>query len=68
MPADSSIREQSYSRCDRLQRGALSLDMYPLSFTLLLPGKEDAYRTLLGSVLTIFSVILILAYGGYQMI
>ena len=67
MLRDKVYREESFTRCDKLQQRMLSLDLYRLPFRLLLPDNQDQYRTFLGSILSIFTVVIILTYTGYKM-
>ena len=66
MLKDRVYREESYTRCDKLQQSMLGLDFYHRPVRVLLPGNKDFYRTLLGSVLSIFTAVVILTYTGYK--
>ena len=58
----------NWTLCDSLQEKALFIDLYRRPFLFLLPDKVPSYRTLLGSVLTVFTVLLISGYAFYKFI
>ena len=55
-----------YSPWDRIQKSFLKFDLYRKPVQLLLPDRADAYRSLCGSVLSLVTFILMLAYGIYK--
>ena len=62
-----SIRhQQNLSTFDRCQKSTLRFDLYKQPFRLLLPDEKDTYRTFVGAMLTIFSIILVLVYAGFK--
>ena len=62
-----SIRhQQQLSASDRCQKRTLAFDLYKQPFRLLLPDEVDMYRTFVGALLTIFSVLFVLIYAGFK--
>ena len=59
-------RYQSVSRCDGVQKKALNLDIYRTPFLFKLPDNKERYRTFLGAILSVLTIIAVLAYGGYK--
>ena len=59
---DRTIVMENLSRSERCQRSFLNLDMYRREFSLLLPDRQQHYRTFLGSLLTILTISIILPY------
>ena len=51
------------NKCDTIQQHALIFDFYGTPFLFTLPDQAQTYRTLLGSVLSIFTMLLVLIYG-----
>ena len=45
----------------------LYADLYKQPFKFLFPDEKDTYRTLMGSFMTIFSVILVLVYAHFKL-
>ena len=41
-------------------------DLYEKPFNFLMPDHRDRYRTILGSFLSIITLVLLLGYGGYK--
>ena len=64
----NSYRVQEISRCDRCQKSSLVFDMYRKPFRLLLPDEKPQYRTLVGAVLTIFTLIITLSYTSWKLL
>lgn len=46
----------------------LSLDLYKVPFMFMMPDGKPMYRTLLGSVLSIITVVVLLSYAVYKSI
>ena len=44
----------------------LGLDIYRMPFRLLLPDENGMYRTFLGSVLSILTLVMIITFGGFK--
>ena len=42
------------------------LDRYRTPFRLLMPGNTDQYRTVLGTIFTILTLLLVMSYGSYK--
>ena len=68
MLRDKLYHEQGYTCCDRAQQSALKLDLYRMPFRLLMPDNQEQYRTFLGSMFSLMTIFVILAYGSYKMI
>lgn len=62
------IQQANFSACDTLQQKFLFLDLYRRPFMFLLPDKMPMYRSLLGSVLSILTVVAIISYATYKLI
>ena len=52
--------------CDRYQSKFLQYDLYRRPFNFLLPDHQSQYRSLLGSVLSLLTLILLLIYMNYM--
>ena len=59
MPSVNTERKRSSS-------SILALDLYRQPFHLQLPDGQNEYRTRLGAVLSILTIVLLLAYGIYK--
>ena len=59
---DRTIVMENLSRSERCQRSFLNIDMYRKEFSLLLPDRQQHYRTFLGSLLTLLTMSIILPY------
>mmetsp|Transcript_25997 Transcript_25997/g.32418 ORF Transcript_25997/g.32418 Transcript_25997/m.32418 type:complete len:102 (+) Transcript_25997:83-388(+) len=46
----------------------LRLDLYKQPFRLLLPDGKNEYRTFVGSVLSLLTVCIVLAYGSFKVL
>ena len=44
----------------------LGLDIYRMPFRLLLPDDNGMYRTFLGTVLSVLTLIMVITYGGFK--
>lgn len=44
----------------------LGLDIYRMPFRLLLPDENGMYRTFLGTVLSILTLVMIITFGGFK--
>ena len=44
----------------------LNLDIYRQPFRLLLPDKNGMYRTLLGSILSVITLVLMITYASFK--
>ena len=63
----SKIRVQRMdSRSDRCQQAMLRLDLYRQPFRLRLPDGFNEYRTFTGSILSIFTICVVLAYASFK--
>ena len=56
------------STCDKVFQKSLVLDLHRREFHFLLPDDEEKYRTFLGVILSLFTVLLLIGYGTYKMI
>ena len=54
---------QNLSRKESCQKFVIKFDLYKQPFRLLLPDQKDEYRTFCGSLLTIFTLLVTLAYA-----
>ena len=52
--------------CLSCQQRFLSLDIYRLPFRLLLPDENGMYRTFLGSMLSLLTIVTVIIYGAYK--
>ena len=59
------VREQS--RCDSCQQKTLKIDLYRQPFRLRLPDNSDYYKTMLGSILSIITIVSLLTYTAVQL-
>ena len=55
------------SPIERCQKATLKFDLYKQPFRLLLPDEKDEYRTFVGAMLTIVTVITVVVYGGLKL-
>ena len=55
-------------KCDYVQGKALHLDLYKRPFTFNLPDGASMYRTFIGSVLSIATIILITCYAYLKLV
>ena len=54
-------------RCDKCQKSTLSFDIYRQPFRLLLPDDMGMYRTFLGTILSLMTLVLPIVYAGFKM-
>ena len=59
---------ESLGACDSMQKKALFIDLYRRPFLFMMPDKVPSYRTLLGSMLSIFTLVLILSYATFKFV
>ena len=59
----SEMRIRSKRGC---KQHALKLDIYKESFKLQLPDQVDKYRTMCGAILSVITILLLLAYAIYK--
>ena len=52
--------------CIAAKRFALNLDIYKQPFTFFMPDEKPMYRTLLGTFLSIFTIVIVLFTGIYK--
>lgn len=45
----------------------LNFDLYREPFNLVLPDGKTQYRTLLGSILSIITIVVVMSYGSIKM-
>ena len=57
---------QSKSSCSRVKDKALIVDMYGNSFSFMLPGGQKKYKSLVGSILTVLTVLGVILYTVYK--
>ena len=55
------------SKCDQAQSKLLVFDLYRVPFNFLLPDHQSSYRTLLGAVLTLITLVTMAAFANYQL-
>ena len=58
--------ERKQGRCTSFYEKALYIDIYPRAFNFYLPGNQPRYRSLLGSVLSIATILAMLSYSTYK--
>ena len=58
--------DQTLTRSQSCQRGTLRFDLYKQPFRMLLPDQKDEYRTFIGAVLTISSIITVLVFATFK--
>ena len=56
------------SKYERCQKSTLVLDIYRKPFRLTLPDDQSRYRSLLGAVLTIITLIMTLSYASWKLL
>ena len=59
-------RSETSTRCDALYQKTLWFDMYQTPFQLLLPDHNENYRTFVGSILSLLTMTILLAYMIYK--
>ena len=59
-------KEEKLTGCDRCSQKALFVDVYRQPFRLLLPDGHDTYRTFIGALLSLFTIVIILTTGVYK--
>ena len=52
--------------CLSCQERFLLLDIYRQPFRLLLPDESGMYRTFMGSMLSLLTIVTVIIYGGYK--
>ena len=60
-------KKRDYSACDLCQKRTLTLDMYRRPFHLFLPDDQPLYRSFLGSMLSVLTIMLLISYGGWKL-
>ena len=63
-----SLFEARMSFCDRVQQHALIFDFYRRPFNFILPDNSSTYRSLLGSMLSIITIISLLTYATVKLV
>ena len=64
-----SLRKRhDFSACDQCQRRTLSIDMYRRPFHLFLPDDQSRYRSFLGVILSIVTILLLSSYAAWKII
>ena len=63
----NSYYSQKLTGYERYQRGMLMSDMYRQDFRFVLPDRQFQYRSLVGSCLSIFTVITIISYCSFKL-
>mmetsp|Transcript_3956 Transcript_3956/g.4738 ORF Transcript_3956/g.4738 Transcript_3956/m.4738 type:complete len:225 (-) Transcript_3956:1540-2214(-) len=61
-----SYSKQKLGGCEKCQQKILWLDLYKQPFRLLLPDGSDQYKSFLGSLLSILTVMTLLSYATYK--
>mmetsp|Transcript_24759 Transcript_24759/g.30942 ORF Transcript_24759/g.30942 Transcript_24759/m.30942 type:complete len:199 (-) Transcript_24759:1123-1719(-) len=64
----STYRPQKLSNYDKCQQKALIFDLYRKPFRLFLPDEQTMYRSLLGVILSVLTVVLMLFYAGWKLL
>ena len=54
---------QKLTGCDSCQKRSLMFDIYRRPFLLYLPDNETQYRSFAGSMLSVFTILLVLSYA-----
>ena len=55
------------SGCGNLSEKALKIDAFGRPFEFILPNRTKRYKTLAGSILTVFLAILVILYTAYKL-
>ena len=55
------------SPCDRCQKRSLFLDIYSQPFNLRVVKNTQHYKTLLGSLLSVFTLTVVISFVGYKL-
>lgn len=63
----NSYRVKSLTGCDKFQQQVLAFDLYRRPFRLFLPDDQAMYRTLLGSFLTLITLVTVFFYAGWKL-
>ena len=56
------------SRCDLYQQKALKLDIYRQPIDLMLPDKNNKYRTFQGAMLSFLTLLIVLSFFAYKLV
>ena len=48
------------------KRAILNLDIHKRPFTMLIPGGEEHYKTFLGSIVSVITILIMLFYGTFN--
>ena len=59
--------ERKMGRCAGFYEKLLYLDLYPKPFHFLLPDDQPRYRSLLGSVLSVCTILAIFSYATFKL-
>ena len=65
--ARPDYKTQQLSGCERLQQTVLSVDMYKQPFQFILPDGRSKYRSFVGAVLSIITLLTVLTYFVYKL-
>ena len=60
-------KKQELSGCDQCQKRTLSIDMYRRPFHLFLPDNQSLYRSFLGAMLSIMTILLLSSYALWKL-
>ena len=55
------------SSCGKFKEKALVIDSFGTHFTFMLPNGQKKYRSLIGSILTVLTVVGVAMYGIYKL-
>ena len=62
----SMINTQRLGICEKGWQNILSFDLYKRPFAFLMPDHTERYRTFVGAMLSILTLIIVVAYGAYK--
>ena len=68
MQEQGNFRQSGGSACTSVLNQSLRLDMYRQNFQFLMPDHEATYRSCIGTVLSILTLILVFSYSTYKFI
>ena len=54
------------SSCEKIGQKAIIIDSFAKPFRFMLPGGTKEYKSLVGAVLTLVTVIIVMFYGVYK--
>ena len=61
------MQQRRAGSCDRLSEKFINIDLFGRPFTLMLPNEHRYYKTLVGAVMTLVTVIVVVSYAVYKL-